>query len=70
MTFKEYVDYSVRKRNATTIHDMPMKTYCDQHGYSYHKLYSRYRRSMRKFKSFREFMIQWEKDNGYSSEAS
>lgn len=70
MSFREYVDYTLQKRNASTVYDMPLKTYCDQHGYSYHMLYSRYRRSMRKFKSFREYLIQWEKDNGYSSEAS
>ena len=69
MTFREYVDHSIRRRTATTIHDMPMKRYCETKGYNYPRMYSRYKRS-KGFKSFREYMIQWEKDNGYSSEAS
>lgn len=69
MTFREYVEYSIRKRNASTVYDMPLKTYCDRKGYNYHMLYSRYRRAKR-FKSFREYMIQLEKDNGDSCKTS
>lgn len=67
MTFKEYVDYRYKVKNADTIEDMQPKRYCNKKGYSYYKLYSRYRRS-RGFKDFKEYLIQWEKDNGYSSE--
>lgn len=67
---KEYAERSLKRREATTIHDMPLKPYCESKGYSYHRLYSRYRRSLKRFKSFREFVIQWEKDNGYSGETS
>lgn len=69
MTFKEYVDYRYNTKGADLIDGLRPKKYCDDRGYSYHMLYSRYRRA-RGYKTFKDYLIKWEKENGYRCETS
>lgn len=66
-TFRQYVDYKAAKKTATDLELMSVKDYCEMKGYDTAKIRNRYSLFKRHGGrlSLKDFVRQWEKDNGY-----
>lgn len=66
-TFKEYVDHVIARRTIKDLEHMCVKDYCEMKGYNILKIRNRYSLYKRNGGSLclKDFVRQWEKDNGY-----
>lgn len=69
-TLKQYIDLVISGVTKTSLEFIPVSEYCRQHGYDYVKIHNLYARAGHRCNTFKDFIKKWEKDNGYSSEAS
>ena len=71
-TFREYVEHAIKRRTVKTLEYMFASDYCNMMGYDVKKLRYKYYRVRDKlgYNNFKEFIADWEKENGKGCETT